>query len=207
MVVFANEGKGIFSQHFPFAAARSVATLETGDFNRDGLLDFATASTSASVMSVFLNSGATGSARFPNRTDYAAGNYASSIAAGDLDGDGWPDLVVSNASDNAISSYLNKRDGTFAEQVTSAAGTTPISIALADFDGDAKLDIAAASSKGYGVSLLLGLGNGTFAAPVNFASKDSIQFLAAADMNGDGRPNLVTANGDDTVSLMRATCQ
>jgi hypothetical protein len=206
VVVFANEGKGVFSQHFPFAAAKSVSALATGDFNRDGLLDFATASTSANVMSVFLNSGAAGNARFANRTDYAAGNYARSIAAGDLDGDGWLDLVVSNVTNGTVSSYLNKGDGTFAEQVTSAAGTSPLSVALADFNGDGKLDVAAGSSTGTGVSLLLGLGNGIFASPVTFRPQDSMQFLAAADMNGDGRPDLVTSNGDDTVSLMRAAC-
>lgn len=207
VVVFANEGKGVFSQHFPFAAAKSVAALATGDFNQDGLLDFATASTAVGTMSVFLNSGADGSARFANRTDHPTGDYARSIAAGDLDGDGWLDLVVSSVTSGTVGTYLNQGDGTFAEQTTSAAGTSPISIVLADFDGDGKLDAAVGSSTGTGVSLLLGLGNGTFAAPVTFPTTDSIQFVATADMNGDGRPDLVTANGDNTVSLMLAACQ
>ena len=104
---------------------------------------------------------------------------------GDLDGDGFADLVVENTVDGTVSVLRNQRDGTFGPpQTTFNAGTSPQSLALADFNGDGKLDVAAASSAAGGVSILLGVGDGSFAAAVNFPSTYAIQGMAAGDING-----------------------
>lgn len=65
-------------------------------------------------------------------------------AWGDLDGDGWPDLWVSNHT-KPPSLYRNQRDGTFRNVAAEAWSADPTAdthaAAWADFDGDGDLDL------------------------------------------------------------------
>ena len=49
-----------------------------------------------STVSVLKNTSTSGSISFAAKVDYATGKYPVNITTGDLDGDGKPDLVVSN---------------------------------------------------------------------------------------------------------------
>ncbi|MCH7702528.1 MAG: VCBS repeat-containing protein [Planctomycetes bacterium] len=73
---------------------------------------------------------------------YGAGNGPSSVAIGDLDGDGDADLVVANSSDDNVSVLLNNGDGTFAAHVLYGVGNGPSSVAIGDLDGDGDADLA-----------------------------------------------------------------
>ncbi len=87
-----------------------------------------------------------GGRRFEDVTD-ASGTgdtgWSLAVAAGDLDGDGYPELVVANDFGKKTL-YRNNRDGTFAE-TTKEAGVLDFSggmgVALGDFDDDGRLDL------------------------------------------------------------------
>ena len=88
-------------------------------------------------------------------------SYASSsIAVGDLNGDGKLDLVTADWDAGKVTVSLGLGDGSFAAGVDYAAGDHPTSLILTDIDGDGQLDVVAANASAGTVSVLLGSGNG-----------------------------------------------
>ena len=136
----------------------------------------------------------------------SGGQYAYSVVAADVSGDGKPDLVVANCSrdgdgcgdgdDGVVGVLLGNGDGTFQTAVTyDSGGYTPFSVAVADVNGDGKLDIVVANANSNTVGVLLGNGDGTFQVAVAYGSGGYNAYsVAVADVNGDGKPDVVVAN-------------
>ena len=76
-------------------------------------------------------------------------NYAaitpSSLALGDLSGDGKVDLAVTSYGAGTVSILTNNGAGVLGAPVNYSAGNSPASVALGDLNGDGKLDIAIAN--------------------------------------------------------------
>src|SRR5437870_189597 len=115
------------------------------------------------------------------RRDFAVGTNPQSVAAGDFNGDGRPDLAVANSGSSNVSVLLGNGDGTFQAARTFAAGTTPASVAVGDFNGDGVADLAVANSGSSNVSVLLGNGDGTFQAARTFAAGGGPLSVAVGD--------------------------
>src|SRR5207237_1519142 len=93
-----------------------------------------------------------------------------SVAVGDFNGDGRPDLAVANALSSNVSVLLGDGDGTFQAALNfDTGGGGPVSVTVGDFNGDGHLDLAVANPGSNTVSVLLGNGDGTLQAPVTFA--------------------------------------
>ena len=142
---------------------------------------------------------------------YLTGGYGPySVAVADLNGDGYPDLVIANACDSSctfgeVAVLLGNGDGTFQDAQTFDAGNlNPFSVVLADVDGDGKLDAIVATSNcpdfdctdaPGSVGILRGNGDGTFQSAVSFSSLGlAPDAIAAKDLNGDGKVDIVVAN-------------
>jgi hypothetical protein len=80
--------------------------LAVGDFNGDGKADLTVANRTGDSVSVFLGDGQGG---FGRRTDlaFAANSAIYSVAVGDFNLDGKPDIVGANAGDDTIAVFLN----------------------------------------------------------------------------------------------------
>ena len=78
-----------------------------------------------------------------------------SVAVGDFNGDGKPDLVAANALSNNVSLLLNNGSGGFTSAGNFGVGDNPYSVAVGDFNGDGKPDIVSANAFSNNVSLLL----------------------------------------------------
>lgn len=139
------------------------------------------------------------------------GQYGTGLGVGDLNNDGWMDLVVANGNDMArqrLSVYLNRGDGTYATAPTWSSADIDYNghLDLADVDGDGHLDCAVAVYIGQGgfgqpgrAKLYRGNGDGTFSSNPTWSSAQSFYCfsLSFGDMDMDGRPDLACATGDD----------
>ena len=137
--------------------------------------------------------------------NYAAGTSPHSVAIGDFNGDGVPDLVAANFGSANVSVLLGNGQGAFKAAVNYAAGSYPIGVAVADFNEDGFLDVAVAdnnNNKSAGsLSILLGNGNGTLEAPVSYGTEGSPYFVAVADLNADNHFDVVMANHGGGVAV------
>ena len=195
-----------FAPQVTFAVGTDPFSVAVGDFNGDGRPDLAVANFGSSTVSVLLNTTAAGATAptFAPQVTFAVGSGSYYVASGDFNGDGKPDLVVSNANADTVSVLLDTTaDGatapTFAPQVTFAVGATPYGVAVGDFNGDGRPDIAVANDGAGTVSVLLdttadGATTPTFTLQATFAAGTDAYDIAVGDFNGDGKADLAVVN-------------
>ena len=101
VVLMINDGAGEFVQSgAPLAIARQSVVVRVADFDGDGSLDFATGGISLSL--------GKGGGTFEASVGIEGGGHSPSIAVGDFDEDGRPDLVASSYTDGTITVLLNR---------------------------------------------------------------------------------------------------
>ena len=130
-------------------------------------------------------------------------NYIQAI--GDLNNDGYQDLIIFKAAGLANPSFsvlLSKGDGTYRAPITYTlpTGSEVTTAVLADFNGDGKLDLVIESANASGFSVYFGNGDGTLRAPVAHSVTQplpEVMSIAAADVNSDSKTDLLVATDDE----------
>jgi len=172
------------------------------DFNNDGNLDVAVYN--GAVLQVMLGNshGGLGS---PITTSMP-GLEVTWMAAGDVNGDGKPDLVAANqaGSNGSIAVFIGNGNGTFKTNVdyTADTNTSVQTVSVGDLNGDGKPDLAVAdfgcsnctAALSGNIAVLLGNGDGTFQSAVTYNAGNKPQSIAIADFNGDGFADLAVTN-------------
>lgn len=207
--ILLNNGDGTFQPAKDIIAGKNPYSIAVGDFNGDGHLDLVVANNGINVaggwlpgtVSVLLGNG---DGTFRAHVDYATATGPSSIAVGDLNGDGRLDLAVAAHPANVVSVLLGRGDGTFQSHVDYSTGNGGGNgaVTIADFNRDGKADLAVAGSFSAGnVGLLQGNGDGTFQSPVSYDAAGLFgQSLAVGEFNGDGKLDLVVTYGNGSAS-------
>jgi len=126
-------------------------SIVLGDLDGDGRLDIVCGTAEgASAVSVFhnvSNPGVIDTNSFEARVDFASGGWVSSVALGDLDGDGRLDILSVTQIGNAFSVYPNQSvPGTFTSsslgsRVDFPSGSNPYSVSVCDLNGDGRPDV------------------------------------------------------------------
>ncbi|MCM5529684.1 FG-GAP-like repeat-containing protein [Parasegetibacter sp. NRK P23] len=123
------------------------------------------------------------------------------LASGDLDGDGYPDVVaVKGEYPYGVSVLRNlsaNEPFAYSEVVNLPTELAPLFLSLGDVDGDGRLDIAATNSESHTVSVFI---NTSLAGQISFSEAGSFTtgsgpgYLSVGELNGDGKPDIVVAN-------------
>lgn len=206
--MFLGRGDGTFDKLGSYPTGEYPTGGMVVDFNRDGNLDLLTANFHGNSVSVLLGNGDGSLGPVASYPTTPAGE-TSNLAVGDLNGDGYPDVIATNQGTGTVSEFMSRFDGTLGPSVTAPVGPQglehlprPFSAAIGDFDEDGKNDMAALDNTFAALIVRLGKGDGTFGAEVDYPEGGTPPGIVMTyDMNFDGHLDLVVANrGTDDVA-------
>jgi formylglycine-generating enzyme required for sulfatase activity len=210
-----------FTAKIDFTTGMHPQSATIGDIDGDGKPDLIIANQDNASVSVFRNtstSGSINSSSFTSKIDFPTGSTPTGVAIGDLDGDGKPDLVITNEGDNTISVLKNISTSgsitanSFAAKVSFTTGNNPRSVAINDIDGDGKPDLIVGNLSSNYISVFRNTSSSgsittsSFASKVDFTTGSNPGRVAISDVDGDGKPDVVVGDFySNTVSIFRNT--
>jgi hypothetical protein len=209
--ILLGRGDGSFQAAPTVPVGRNPLGMIAADVNGDNCIDLVVANGNLNNMSQpgslsILLGRCNGT--FHIAPEVTVGVRPSSVAAGDLNGDGRLDLAVTNQfgefGNTFTSILLGNGDGTYqaAPDVLVSGG----GVVIADFDGDGRQDLAVSNVNTNYVTVLLGRGDSTFTVQLLAGVGQGPEFIVQHDFDGDGFPDLATADYESrTVSILMNT--
>ncbi|WP_422923365.1 FG-GAP repeat domain-containing protein [Singulisphaera sp. PoT] len=183
------------STSYSLAGATGPEGIAVGNFNStsDSYSDLVVTDFSTDQVSVLLGQS---DGSFQSSTPLGLGgpNGPSGVAVGDVNGDGYQDIIVADTSSDVVTVLKGDGSGNFSVEYNLGLGgqEQPAGLAVADLNGDGRPDIAVANGLSGSISLLLNNGNG-FDSPATIALGSGYQpvAIAAVPLRGSIFPNLV----------------
>jgi hypothetical protein len=201
--VFINNGVAGFKPRADYAVGRTPIAIVSADFDGDGRKDLAVADSGQDFanrydVSVLLQD-PVNAGKFLNAQSFDTGLVTpTAMAAGDVNQDNRPDLVVAASNGARILSNVSSGHGVASFIQGSILTTTPTNgIAIGNVDSDPRVDIVATTKSNNGQALVFqSLGSGFFSSPTAFAIGGTPSAVAVADVNGDLKNDiLITTQG------------
>ncbi len=216
LVIILGNGDGTF-QAPVFHPTGDVASIATGDFNGDGILDIALTDRAQQNVIIFLGNGDGTFTQEPASSNILTVGPAHGIVVADFNGDGKDDIAYAVGDVNQLSDLyvaFGNGNGTFQVPITPVATRIGEFLTVGDVNADNIPDIVSSTvtrppnppAPQIGNSLFVligrgnnGRGNGTFSAPVAYNS-DIPSDPHLADVNGDGIADIIA--GGSTGALV-----
>lgn len=230
--IFANNCDGTFQlpASSQYALGDIGATIELADINHDGNLDIISsgvdledaddsgiADVAGNLVSVLLGDG---TGHFGQERVYRGEPSMVSLAVGDLNDDGFPDILTANQGSNSVSVFINDGKGGFGDPQGEAIGygsgitnSAASRLLFADVDGDGSQDIVVIQDPPLfpgtmQITTLLNDGTGKFSSPIQSPAWTEDQFIpddfVLADFRNTGRPDLLVIGLDGVPTLFFA---
>jgi hypothetical protein len=192
-----------------YVLSLSYPPIVSADFNHDGILDLAVVTTNSNELNadltILLGKGDGTFTTVAGLTGLYTQGQLLTLAAGDFNGDGIPDVAIAVGQNNEnedgnINTYLGKGDGTFnpTPSATVYLNADPINMVVADFNGDGRPDIAVDTDSWdeegvpaqNTISLFLANGNGNFTGGPVQAETEQVSYIYLGNFTGDVNPEL-----------------
>ena len=136
-------------------------------------------------------------------TIYKVGKKPDELRARDMNLDGFPDILVSNAGSNTLSYFEAIGDGTFKSPFTMNTGREPLAFEVGDFNGDKIPDIAVSNYGDGNVSIIIGQKDGVFKKKSTIKVGRLPIAVSVGDFNNDEKLDLaITLRFDKLVILL-----
>jgi hypothetical protein len=176
------------------------------DVDADGKIDLIVPNFSGNNFSVFRNTSSVGNISFAARVDITTPSGPTSVALGDMDGDGKIDVATVNQTAGNVALFKNTgTTGTisFGTGVNFSTLSSPIAAAIGDIDGDGRPDLAVTSSVGNAISVFRNMNIAP--EPTLQATGVSVSSITNTSMqvswtNGNGSGRLVLARAGSAVT-------
>ncbi len=193
LLVNRADGTGLYLPYIepPTGLLLEVSPNEPGDFNNDGIADFAVASTATDNVCIAIGNG-DGTFAVSFR---ATGAQPHGVAVLDVEGDGDADIVTANSGGNNLSLFFNNGSGTFSAATNfEGGGNGEYGIIAADMNNDGILDLVVGHRNSQTCTVQLGDGDGTFTAMPSQSIGGGVWVVNAGDIDGDGDMDVASAN-------------
>ena len=164
------------------------------DFNDDGHLDLAiTRECCNAGISIWLGRG---DGTFDPGFRIDSPDSFVGIYAGDLDGNGTPDLAAVNPNRSSVFVYLGFGNGFFGPAAEYVVDGGPWTVQAGELTGDGFTDLLTANRFSRNLSILAGVGNGTFVPGPTLGLGLPVNDAVPVDLDQDSVMDIVTANAD-----------
>ncbi|MGO9274962.1 MAG: choice-of-anchor D domain-containing protein [Terriglobia bacterium] len=188
----------------PLRTAKLLQSVAMGDFNGDGIMDFAVADFLSDNILVMLGDG---EGHFRLAAKLPAGGGPRSIVAGDFNHDGVMDLAVANFFSGDVSIFIGRGDGSFADPYPIHLAPGLSSLAVANFDSGGSLDLVAANFLSGALTVLTvlkGSPEGSFEVEATLGPATAVSLVYVQDFNGDGHQDLIAVDASEKHAWMFA---
>lgn len=197
--VFTNTHPGFTSKRYKVGL--KPGKLVTADVNKDGLMDICGINEGDHTIFVLTNSG---SGLYNPAVFYDNVVQGANIITGDINNDGYPDLMVGNYySSMNVTVFVNKGDGTYNAPFICAAGASISHLVSADFNGDGYADLAISNALNREIWTYLGAANATLSFNNKYNTAQQTVFMTVVDYNADSKLDIVSVGvGAGTFTVM-----
>ena len=183
----------------------TITSIDVANLNKDGINDILIATdspSSSNAVGVLL--GLSG-ADFAPPYSYKTGSGPVSIAIGDLNSDGFNDLVTANSGSGGISVLKNINGTSFSPKTDYLVSGILKAVALGDITGDGILDVIVATNVPSAIVWAPGVGNATFGSftTINASLASNPTDISAVDIDGDSRNDIIFSNANTTYGVGR----
>ena len=143
VTVLLGNGNATFSlaSGSPFAVGKAPVAVASADLNGDAHPDLVVVNQTDNTISVELGNG-DGTFTAAANSPLATGQAPTAVAIADFNGDGLPDIAVTDPQTDSVSVYLGLGQGLFATAFELPVGTNPTAILAASLSGASLPDVA-----------------------------------------------------------------
>ena len=194
-------GAPAFISNGNYATGNQPGSISIADIDGDGKQDVVVANGGSNSVSIFKNISINqDTIILLSKQDLPVGNLPLTAVVCDLDNDGRPDIVCTNANDNTVSILRNTSSAgtiSFASKIDLNTGKYPDALTTGDLDNDGKNEIVVTNMDDNSISVFKNNctpGVMTFNSKIDFGVATGPSNIAAGDLDGDGNVDIVVGS-------------